>query len=120
MKNYKIGIGLTAVGIVYLTIIFLTIPIADRIWFSFADIALSLMWILVFLGGVLTIFGIFNIITNKITNKKLLKYLRVFGYISFITGIALPFFLNYISLVLIISGIFMIYIGIKEDEDFLD
>ena len=119
MKNYKIGIGLTAVGIVYLTIIFLTIPIADRKWGGWADTALSLMWILVFLGGALTIFGIFNIITNKITNKKLLKYLRGFGYISFITGIAL-FMLEYISLVLIISGIFMIYIGIKKDEDFLD
>ena len=119
MKNYKIGIGLTAVGIVYLTTIFLTIPIADKIWFSFADIALSMMWIIVFLGGVLTIFGIFNIITNKISNKKLLKYLRVFGYISFITGIAL-FMLNYIILVLLIPGIFMIYIGIKKDEDFLD
>ena len=119
MKNYKIGMGLTVAGIVYLTISFLTIPIADRIWGAWADIALSSIWIIVFLGGVLTIFGIFNIITNKITDKNLLKYLRVFGYISFITGIAL-FMLNYISVVLVISGIFMIYIGIKKDEDFLD
>ncbi len=119
MKNYKIGIGLTAAGIVYLTIIFLTIPLVDRIFGAWADIALKLMWILVFLGSVITIFGIFNISSNKVSNKNLLKYLRLFGYISFITGIAL-FMLIYISLVLIISGIFMIYIGIKKAEDFLD
>ena len=83
MKNYQIGIIFTTIGIIYLITIFLTIPIAGRIWGAWADIALSSMWIIIFLGGVLTIFGIFNIITNKITNKILLKYLRVFGYISF-------------------------------------
>lgn len=43
IKNYKIDIGLTAVGIMYLLIIFLAIPIADRIWGAWADIALSSM-----------------------------------------------------------------------------
>ncbi|KKK93964.1 hypothetical protein LCGC14_2687590 [marine sediment metagenome] len=121
-NNFKlewITRGLIFLGILifFLLIPFVLKPVAEG-WGPFPVLILS-FWIFVLQSLVLTIFGIFNISSNKVSNKNLLKYLRLFGYISFITGIAL-FMLIYISLVLIISGIFMIYIGIKKAEDFLD
>ena len=121
MKNYQIGIIFTTIGSVYLIISFLLIPfvlkpVAEG-WGPFPVLILS-FWIFVLQSLVLTILGIFNIITNKIIMKNLLKISRIFGYISFF-GIFV-FMIPYAFLILIPSSLFMMILGIIKDEDFLD
>ena len=118
MKNYQIGIFFTAVGVVYSIISSLLIPEVIRVG-GMTEIFVGPLSILLLLGVVLTIFGIFNIITNKITLKNLLKSIRIFGYISFLLGISI-FMIYYVPLIVIPSALFMIIFGIIKDEDFLD
>ncbi len=122
MNKFKISLMFFLAAFSYFIVSIIWLQHVLRLWELWSmPVRLGLIIIPMFIYGfILTIFGLYYTIRDyrEINLEKLIQNLKSLGGISLIIGLFSLLLIYFHGLLLIISGIFMIYFSFKDEDYF--